>query len=101
MLARALLLVSLCTTSSSWATPSDDARTAYQAATTAYANGRYGDAAERFKEAYSLDPDPGYLFNIAQAYRLGQLCANAVDYYDRFLAAVPDPPERDAVVRYR
>ncbi len=34
-------------------------------------------AAERFELAYELDPDPAYLFNLAQAYRLGNVCAKS------------------------
>ena len=35
-----------------------------------YQSGAYLLAAERFELAYELDPDPAYLFNLAQAYRL-------------------------------
>lgn len=57
----------------------------------------YLGAAEQFKAAYALDPDPGYLFDIAQAYRLAGKCADAADYYARLLAQVANPPHRDKI----
>jgi hypothetical protein len=49
-------------------------------------------AANKFREAYDLNRDPSYLFNVAQAYRLGGDCVRSADHYGRFLAAVPHPP---------
>src|ERR1700679_3405566 len=43
------------------------------------------DAADDFEAAYALDHDPVYLYNIAQAYRLGIACARAADFYRKFL----------------
>jgi tetratricopeptide (TPR) repeat protein len=57
----------------------------------------YLGAAEQFKAAYALDADPGYLFDIAQAYRLAGKCADAADYYARLLAQVANPPHRDKI----
>jgi len=70
-----------------------------QSAGDEYANGQrlyaahdYIGAAKHFEAAYRLDPDPAYLFNIAQAYRLGDDCAHAAEYYQRFLDRAQDPP---------
>jgi hypothetical protein len=79
-----------------------------QAATVQYDEGQrkfaagddYLGAAADFEAAYALDPDPAYLYNIAQAYRLGSACAKAADYYRRFLAVVPNPPNLDKVNHY-
>ena len=57
-----------------------------------YAAARYLDAAEKFRTAFELDPDPVYLFNVAQAYRFGEDCVKSADFYKRFLDKVPDPP---------
>ncbi len=65
-----------------------------------YAAGEYLPAAVKFEAAYALDPDPVYLFNLAQAYRLGNSCPKAVSYYRRFLDAVPNPPNLDDVRQY-
>lgn len=65
-----------------------------------YAAGEYLPAASKFEAAYAADPDPVYLFNVAQAYRLGRQCPKAVSYYKRFLAAVPNPPNLTKVNQY-
>lgn len=65
-----------------------------------YAAGEYLPAAVKFEAAYAFDSDPVYLFNVAQAYRLGNACSKAVSYYNRFLAAVPNPPNLDKVKQY-
>jgi tetratricopeptide (TPR) repeat protein len=57
-----------------------------------YAAHDYLGAAKHFEAAYKLDPDPAYLFNIAQAYRLGDDCAHAAEWYQRFLDRAQDPP---------
>jgi tetratricopeptide (TPR) repeat protein len=76
-------------------------------ATAAYAEGQrrylaedYEGAAQQFITAYGLDPDPAYLFNIAQAYRFAKQCALSVRYYRRFLAAVRNPPNKAEVTKY-
>lgn len=65
-----------------------------------YRAGQYLDAASRFESAYALDPDPAYLFNVAQAYRLGNACAKALAAYRKFLAIVPNPPNLATVQTY-
>ncbi len=65
-----------------------------------YAAGDYLPAATKFEAAYAADPDPVYLFNVAQAYRLGNACPKAVSYYKRFLEAVPNPPNLAKVNQY-
>jgi tetratricopeptide (TPR) repeat protein len=65
-----------------------------------YDAGEFLKAASEFEAAYALDPDPVYLYNAAQAYRLGSACARAADYYRRFLSVVPNPPNLDKVQHY-
>jgi tetratricopeptide (TPR) repeat protein len=55
-----------------------------------YANKQYKDAAGKFRYAYSEDPDPIYLFNAAQAYRLAGDCASALEEYRTFYNLVKD-----------
>jgi tetratricopeptide (TPR) repeat protein len=97
----AMLLVMLLRPA--WAQPADTKAQAVAAASegaTRFQDYDYVGAVERFKAAYELDPDPGYLFNIAQAYRLSGDCANAADYYGHFLEKVPDPPNAERVKRW-
>jgi tetratricopeptide (TPR) repeat protein len=69
----------------------------YRNAITAYNGGDHRRAIEEFKLAHAAVPDPLYLYNIAQAYRLMNAAADAVKYYQSFLAAAPDTPLRTSV----
>ncbi len=103
---RALVLVALFS-ARAWADAPTDPAANKAAAATHFAEGQqrfnagsFLPAAEEFEAAYELDPDPVYLYNIAQAYRRGSACARAADYYRRFLAVVPNPPNLAKVTRY-
>lgn len=78
----------------------DAADAAYTEGQQHYAGGEFLRAAEQFEAAYALDPDPAYLFNIAQAYRLGNACAKAAAFYRQFLGAVSNPPNLAKVQQY-
>lgn len=60
----------------------------------------YDAAINDFKEAYRISDAPGYLYNIAQAYRLKGDCRNSVIFYKNFLRRQPDAPNA-AKVRER
>ena len=62
-----------------------------------YAAKDFTGAAHAFEDAYALDKDPAYLFNIAQAYKSGNACAEAARYYKQYLAEAPDAPNRETV----
>jgi hypothetical protein len=76
------------------------AQTAFAEGQQRYAAGEYVAAGERFEAAHVLDADPAYLFNAAQAYRLGHACAKAAALYRAFLRDVPDPPNKLKVQQY-
>jgi tetratricopeptide (TPR) repeat protein len=75
----------------------DTIRQHYQSGVTHYELSEYAPAIADFKEAYRLSNDPAYLFNIAQAYRLEHKCADAMQFYQRYLAAAGDIPNKDKV----
>jgi hypothetical protein len=52
----------------------------------AYNLGRYAEAAELFAKAYEEWQQPEFLYNIAQSYRLGGNCKQALHFYKRFRA---------------
>lgn len=52
-----------------------------------YEAGNYHDAAAHFVAAYEADPQPAYLFNVAQAYRFAKECASSAKYFRLFLDA--------------
>jgi tetratricopeptide (TPR) repeat protein len=101
---RLALLLVLTAASTAAAQPTakrnTDATTAYKEGQRRYLDEDYLGAAAQFETAYKLDPDPVYLFNIAQAYRLAKDCAKALAHYKQFIAAVPKAPNADAVNKY-
>jgi len=50
----------------------------------------YDAAIADFKEAFRISNEPGYLYNIAQAYRLKNDCRSATTFYKNYLRAKPD-----------
>jgi tetratricopeptide (TPR) repeat protein len=62
-----------------------------------FARGDYVGAVREFSAGYDLAPRPGFLLNIAQAYRNLNELRLARTYYERYLAATSDVPERTSV----
>jgi len=62
---------------------------------------KYDEAIAEFKEAYTLDPDPADLFNIAQAYRLKKDCENAALFYANYQREETNKKLRDSVTKVR
>jgi hypothetical protein len=60
----------------------------------------YDAAINDFKEAFRISDEPGFLYNIAQAYRLKRDCREASTFYKNFLRRVPTAPNA-AKVRER
>jgi tetratricopeptide (TPR) repeat protein len=60
-------------------------------------HGRTQDAIAEFRRAYELRADPRFLFDIAEGYRRLGLVDQARFFYDRYLAAAPDAPDREEV----
>lgn len=52
----------------------------------------YDAAISDFKEAFRISDEPGFLYNIAQAYRLKRDCREASTFYKNYLRRVPDAP---------
>ncbi len=50
----------------------------------------YDAAITDFKEAFRISDAPGYLYNIAQAYRLKGDCRSAATFYKNYLRRMPD-----------
>lgn len=63
---------------------------AFTAGQQAYQAKDFASAASHFMDAYKLDPNPLYLFNAAQAYRLGNDCQRAMDAYQSFMQQVQE-----------
>lgn len=65
-----------------------------------YAAGRHDQAIAAYGRAHALTGAPGFLFNIAQVHRVAGNCREAIDHYERFLAADPRSPLRSKVERF-
>lgn len=52
----------------------------------------YDAAITDFKEAFRISDEPGFLYNIAQAYRLKRDCREAATFYKTYLRRVPSAP---------
>jgi tetratricopeptide (TPR) repeat protein len=59
--------------------------------------GRTQDAIAEFRRAYELRADPRFLYDIAEGYRRLGLADQARFFYERYLAASPDAPDREEV----
>jgi tetratricopeptide (TPR) repeat protein len=59
--------------------------------------GRTQDAIAEFRRAYELRADPRFLYDIAEGYRRLRLADQARFFYERYLAASPDAPDREEV----
>lgn len=57
----------------------------------------FKEAIEQFQAAYELVHDPVYLYNLAQSYRKVLDCVAAADYYQKYLDAAKDAPNRAKV----
>ena len=77
-----------------------EAEAAYKEGQARYLKEDFEGAALQFKAAYDLDPDPVYLFNIAQAYRMAKKCTLSRDNYQRYLDEAKTAPNADAVKAY-
>jgi tetratricopeptide (TPR) repeat protein len=78
-----------------------DARLYFNAGARAYAAGKFAAAVRAFEEAYRIEPRPGLVFSIAQAYRRQYFIDRAkenltesIDHYRRYLELDPDGARR-------
>src|SRR5690349_15258428 len=75
----------------------EEAQRLYGEGTKAYNLGDFAKAIENYKAAYNVLPEPVFLYNIAQAYRLANDLPQAVFFYKSFLRNMPDAPNRAEV----
>ncbi len=66
-----------------------DWKTHYDLALALYQAQKFEDSIPEVKAAYEQMPNPGLLFNLAQAYRKAGHPREAIEYYDRYLSAAP------------
>ncbi len=86
---------------SALAAPADpaivEARKHFEDGTKAFNLGEFDRAVKEYKAAYNAKPDPVFLYNIAQAYRLGNDLPQALFFYRSFLRNQPNTPNRHEI----
>jgi tetratricopeptide (TPR) repeat protein len=92
------VLVLLLAAGTSAAAAEDDrqalARAHFLTGRSYYDQGRWDDALKEFSEAYRLSSRPGFLYNIGVCLdKLGR-AQEAIDAFERYLAAVPNADDR-------
>jgi tetratricopeptide (TPR) repeat protein len=73
------------------------AKDKFEAGKTAYRLGDYDGAIAHWTEAYKLNTDPVFLYNIAQAYREKKDFEKAISFYRNYLREAPDAGNRATV----
>jgi hypothetical protein len=66
--------------------PEDQSKAAFESGARHYERGEFRAAAEAFREAHQLSPQPALLYNLAQAERLDGQCELALAHYEEFVA---------------
>jgi tetratricopeptide (TPR) repeat protein len=69
----------------------------YEKGTTHYNLGRFDEAIDEFTKAFELYPEPVFLYNIAQSYRMKENWERAKFFYKRYLSLAPDAKNRPDV----
>ncbi len=70
---------------------------AYKNGTTAFQEAHYDDAIAQYQAGYEAVPQPVFLFNIGQAYRLSNRPEQALEYYQRYLSEDPAAKNHEEV----
>jgi tetratricopeptide (TPR) repeat protein len=77
----------------------DDAKAHDERAMSAYALGRFAEAAQEYEKAFELKPYPALLYNAAQAHRVSGNKARALLLYQNYLRVFGDRASNAADVR--
>jgi tetratricopeptide (TPR) repeat protein len=86
LLAGAIALAALIAAASPAHADRTKAKEFYDQAEKQYNLGKFDSAVDLYTKAYEEWPEPGFLFNIAQAYRQAGNCKQALFFYKRFLS---------------
>jgi hypothetical protein len=70
------------------------AKELFEQGTTLFNLGQFDKAIEAWQEGYKAKPDPGFLYNIGQAYRLKGDPGKAIFFYRGYLRTSPKAPNR-------
>jgi len=96
----ALLVLVLVSPGAAFAGDAPSARVHYKRGRDHVNFGEYEAAIKEFQAGYAIEPQPLFLFNIAECFRAAGRDEQAVDYYNRYLEARPEAPDRAEVRRW-
>jgi hypothetical protein len=77
----------------------DDAKAHYRKGLVHFNLNEWKEAAVEFKEAYRLQQDASFLYNLGQCYRKMGDSGEALSFYKKYLRAAPDAKNRKEVER--
>lgn len=92
-----LLLLSLLARPAAAADDPKRAKELFQEGTTFFDVGQFDKAIEAWQAGYKAKPDPGFLYNIAQAYRIAGDPNKAIFFYRGYLRNSPNAENRTEV----
>ena len=97
----ALVLVALAGPSASFAQTASQkqARTLYGEGVALFKSGKFEEAADKFQQAYNLDPAPILLYNLARAAEEMGSAKAAVGHYEAYLIRFPEAEDKAEVER--
>ena len=99
MIRTLAIAATLLLASQAGAVPRNTVKAHIDKATKAHKEGKFEVALEELKAAYALDPKPDLLFAIAQVYVKLDKCADAITYYEQFLASTKDAQAKQVVAQ--
>lgn len=76
---------------------SRQAKDAFSEGTSFFSLGKWNEAIECWQRGFQIKPDPIFLYNIAQAYRLGENHEQALFFYKSYLRNAPKASNREEV----
>jgi tetratricopeptide (TPR) repeat protein len=93
-LAGGLVLLLAIAAQAQSASETEQLRKHFEDGSKAFNLGEFKHAVEEYKAAYNIRPDPVFLYNIAQAYRLDGNLQQALFFYKSYLTNSPKAPNR-------
>lgn len=83
------MMLLLAVPAAALAGPKEEAQAHIAKATEAHQRSDFNAALQELEAAYALDPQPDLLYAIGQVYSKLERCADAISYYERYLATAP------------
>ena len=80
--------------------PAEQAKAHYINGARLFDHDRFDEAIKEFEGAQQAKQDPAYFYNIGMCYRLKGDRPQALEYFKKYLTAVPDSPVKERIEKY-